>query len=982
MNRMTITSIILGLLMAAPAHAKTINRHATTEQPFAGYLFAYFEGSGDHNLQEQLRFAVSEDAVNWYALNGNRPIIASDSISESGGIRDPHILRGEDGCYYIVATDMHTFDPKQGWNANPGIVLMKSRDLVNWTHSKINLSRDWPAFSDAYWVWAPQTIYDAKARKYMIYFTLQRTRDNRQSLITYYAYANPDFTAFESEPRQLFAAKYGSIDNDIVYADGLYHLFYKGNTKDKNGKEVKNGIQRATSKRLTGPWKEDFKYLDAYADSNTPVEGSSVFMLHPTQEQSLNRKSLNRKSLNRQFVLMYDLYSSGRYEYQTSTDLKTWTRQPQSFRKDFFPRHGSIISVTKDELERVQRRWGWVLTHEFESTGNPIIRDKHTADPSVLVEADTLWLFAGHDAEGGQSNYVMKDWLLYSTTDLHHWTEHPSPLHISEFKWADSRQAYAGHPAKRNGKYYFYVSTNWCGIGVAVADKITGPYKDALGHPLLTNQQCFASKHSWACIDPAIFVDDDNTPYIIWGNGQCYYARLKDSMTEIDGEVHQIDLPRFTEAPWLHKYQGRYYLTYASEWPEKIAYAVADHIGGPYTPMGIISEIAGNSNTTHPAIVQFKDQWLFFSHNGALSDGTSYSRSIIAEPLSYDSEGRIRPIPPTAEGVSPVMNPPSSGCTAYLMVYHKDADHSLHMALSRDGFNWKALNDDRPVVSGDTIAEQRGIRDPHIYRGSDGTYYIAATDLHLFGRRMGYRDTEWERDGDLYGWGNNRGLVLMRSRDLIHWTHTVCRIDKAFPTRFGQIGCAWAPQTIFDPEEGRLMVYFTIRPTGKGKTKLYYAYANDDFTQLTTEPQLLFEYPDENIQVLDADIMPMPDGRYCLTYCAQENPGGIKMAVSRHINRGYVYQPQQIDAEKGACEAPTIFKLNGEDRWLLMYDVFSIRPHNFGFMETTDFKTFRSLGYFGDGPTTRANFAEQKHGAVTPITEEDAQRLENFWNRK
>ena len=622
---------------------------AQNPETFAGYLFAYFEGSGDKNQQEQLRFAVSEDAVNWYALNNNRPIIASDSISESGGIRDPHILRGEDGCYYIVATDMFTFDPKQGWGANPGIVLMKSNDLVNWTHAKINLGRDWPAFSDAYWVWAPQTIYDRKAKKYMIYFTLQRTGDNRQSLITYYAYANKDFTAFESEPKQLFAAKYGSIDNDIIFKDGVYHLFYKGNTKDADGKEVKNGIQQATSKRLTGPWKEDFKYLDAYAGTKTHVEGSSVFELNP---KDVARQNANNKSSNSRYILMYDLYGSGRYEYQTSTDLKDWTLEPQSFRKDFFPRHGSVIPLTSEELERVQKRWGYVLTHEFESTGNPIIRDKHTADPSVLIENDTLWLFAGHDAAGGQRNYVMRDWLLYSTTDLRHWTEHPSPLRIDDFKWAESKQAYAGHPAKRNGKYYFYVSTNWCGIGVAVADKITGPYRDALGKPLLTNADCFASEHSWACIDPAVFVDDDGTPYIIWGNKQCYYAKLKDNMIEIDGEVHQIEVPDFTEAPWVHKYQGRYYLTYAAEWPEKIAYAVADQIGGPYTPMGIISEIAGNSNTTHPAIVEFKGQWLFFSHNGGLPDGTGYSRSIIAEPMHYDGEGRILPIPPTAMGVS------------------------------------------------------------------------------------------------------------------------------------------------------------------------------------------------------------------------------------------------------------------------------------------------------------------------------------------
>ena len=610
-----------------------LSAQAQKSTSFAGYLFAYFEGGGDKNLQEHLRFAVSEDAQNWYALNDNRPVVGSDSISESGGIRDPHILRGEDGCYYIVATDMCT--AKTGWNENPGIVLMKSKDLVNWTHAKINLGKDWPAFSDAYWVWAPQTIYDQKAKKYMIYFTLQRTGDNRQSLITYYAYANKDFTAFESEPQKLFAAKYGSIDNDIVCKNGTYHLFYKGNTKDANGKEVKNGIQQATSKRLLGTWKEDFKYLDAYAGTKTHVEGSSVFPLHDGSGQ---------------WMLMYDLYGSGRYEYQLSKDLIHFSDKPLSFCKDFFPRHGSVISVTKDELERMQQKWGYVLKHEFESTGNPIIRDKHTADPSVMVEGDTLWLFAGHDAAGNQTNYVMRDWLLYSTTDMKHWTEYPSPLNISEFKWAKSKQAYAGHPAKRNGKYFFYVSTNWCGIGVAVADKITGPYKDALGKPLLTNNDCFDSKHSWACIDPAIFIDDDNTPYIVWGNRECYYAKLKDSMTEIDGPVHRINVPNFTEAAWMHKYNGKYYLTYASEWPEKIAYAVADQIGGPYTYMGIISEIAGNSNTTHPAIVQFNNQWLFFSHNGGLPDGTSYSRSIIAEPMSYDSEGHINPIPATAKG--------------------------------------------------------------------------------------------------------------------------------------------------------------------------------------------------------------------------------------------------------------------------------------------------------------------------------------------
>ena len=116
--------------------------------------------------------------------------------------------------------------------------------------------------------------------------------------------------------------------------------------------------------------------------------------------------------------------------------------------------------------------------------------------------------------------------------------------------------------------------------------------------------------------------------------------------------------------------------------------------------------------------------------------------------------------------------------SAYLMVFHRDDTHSLYMALSRDGYHFTALNNARPVISGDTIAEQRGVRDPHIYRGPDGAFYLVATDLHIYAQREGKRATEWERDGATYGWGNNRGLVLMKSSDLIHWTHAVVNINE------------------------------------------------------------------------------------------------------------------------------------------------------------------------------------------------------------
>lgn len=253
------------------------------------------------------------------------------------------------------------------------------------------------------------------------------------------------------------------------------------------------------------------------------------------------------------------------------------------------------------------------------------------------------------------------------------------------------------------------------------------------------------------------------------------------------------------------------------------------------------------------------------------------------------------------------------------------------------------------------------------------------TDLNLRGKEMGFRDTKWERDEDKYGWGNNHGFILMKSYDLINWTKSVAHIDKIFPGL--DVGCAWAPETIYDPEAKKMMIYFTMR-LGNGKTKLYYSYTDDDFTTLVTKPKELFKYPNSKVQILDADISRMPDGRYCLMYVAQEQPGGIKMAFSDKINRGYKYSDQWADTEPGACEAPNVWKRHGEDKWVLMYDIFSVNPHNFGFAETADFKIFKDLGHFNEGLMKTTNFTSPKHGAIISITREQADRLEKYWADK
>lgn len=321
--------------------------------------------------------------------------------------------------------------------------------------------------------------------------------------------------------------------------------------------------------------------------------------------------------------------------------------------------------------------------------------------------------------------------------------------------------------------------------------------------------------------------------------------------------------------------------------------------------------------------------------------------------------------------------PQEKDMSAYLMVFHKDDTHSLHMAISRDGYSFTALNDGKPVIAGDTIALQRGIRDPHIYRGPDGAFYLAMTDLHIYAQKAGYRSTEWDRDGKKYGWGNNYDLILMKSWDLINWKRTILDLRK-LSAEFREIGCAWAPETIYDKQTGKLMIYFTTR-FGNEPNFLTYAYVNEDFDRLESKPQILFEHPNEKVNAIDGDITEV-NGKYHLFYVAHDGGAGIKQAVSNRIHEGWWFDPQWYDPEPKACEAPTVWKRIGENKWVLMYDCYGIKVHNFGFTETSDFVNFKPLGHFNEGVMKSTNFTSPKHGAVVHLTDNEARRLAAHWH--
>jgi beta-xylosidase len=300
----------------------------------SAYLFAYFKGNKVE--QEQICFAVSDDGYNFRALNGGNPVISSKQISRTGGVRDPHILRAEDGkTFYMVVTDMTS---SKGWNSNRGLVMLKSTDLVNWTSSVVHIPDAFPEkFGDILRVWAPQTIYNPQTKRYMLYFSMLKDGENQYDVI-YYSYANKDFTALETEPKPLFTSPDGKscIDGDIVYAFGKYHLFYKTESVGK-------GIKKAVADSLTGVWKAEDRYLQ---QTPNQVEGAGVYKLNNSND----------------WILMYDVYTSGRYEFTQSVDLENFTLVQDKVSMDFHPRHGTVIPITEKEKKRLIKHWGTAVS--------------------------------------------------------------------------------------------------------------------------------------------------------------------------------------------------------------------------------------------------------------------------------------------------------------------------------------------------------------------------------------------------------------------------------------------------------------------------------------------------------------------------------------------------------------------------------------------------------------------------------------------
>lgn len=636
MNKLKIVFSALALVFLALSGYSQEYKSGPEEKDYVAYLFAYFKGN---NIEEEaVCYAISNDGYNYISLNNNNPVIDSKQISSTGGVRDPHILRGEDGkTFYMVLTDMTS---SKGWDSNRAMILLKSTDLVNWTSSIINIQQKYTGQEGLKRVWAPQTIYDPAVRKYMVYWSMKH--DDGVDII-YYAYANKDFTDLEGEPRILFSPqnKKSCIDGDIINKNGIFHLFYK---TEGHG----NGIRLAMTDSLaSSKWIEQPGYKQQTSDA---VEGSSVF------------KRINSDT----YILMYDVYMKGKYQFCESKDLDVFKVIDHDISMNFHPRHGSIIPITRRELKVLTDKWGIPEGFEMPSTANNPVLEGYYADPDILYSEKTkrYYIYPTSDGFTGWSGYYFK---TFSSDNLKDWKDEAVILDLKkDVSWAD-RNAWAPciieKKVKGNYKYYYYFSAAQK-IGVAVADNPTGPFVDS-GKALIDFKP--EGVKDGQEIDPEVFADPKTgKSYLYWGNGYMAVAELNEDMVSIKKNTIKVMTPdkTFREAITVFYRNGIYYFLWSENDTRSENYRV--RYATSTSPTGVLTIPENNLilakdpskgiyGTGHNSVLQIpgKDEWRIVYHrfsrpNGIrMGDAAGYHREVCIDTMEFNSDGSIKSITPT-----------------------------------------------------------------------------------------------------------------------------------------------------------------------------------------------------------------------------------------------------------------------------------------------------------------------------------------------
>ena len=279
----------------------------------------------------------------------------------------------------------------------------------------------------------------------------------------------------------------------------------------------------------------------------------------------------------------------------------------------------------------------------------PILPDFH-ADPSIHFWDGKYWIYPSTDEPGSSSWLQMKRWSAYSSEDLVNWVDEGQLLSLEDISWAEEA-AFAPDAMKWKGRYYFFFPAGFQ-IGVAVSDRPNGPFKDALGKPLIPKK----AVEGVLTFDPCIFIDDDGTPLLYYGGGNgVAVVQLKENLIELDGPIKKLPLKNYGEGIWVHKRGETYYFSYPihiereGKTKQLLAYSTSDSPYGPFEYRGIILD--NDSRNSHHSIIEIGDQWYLFYH---IEGPSPYERRVCADYLYYHEDGSIREVQMTSQGIRPL----------------------------------------------------------------------------------------------------------------------------------------------------------------------------------------------------------------------------------------------------------------------------------------------------------------------------------------
>lgn len=561
------------------------------------YLFSSFRGGGDG-----LHLAWSKDGYQWMELDG----IFLEPTVGSGLIRDPHLLLGPDGVFRMVWTT--------GWH-DRGIGYASSKDLVHWSQQKyLPVMEQTPGTKNC---WAPETFYDADRSEYIITWSSdvegrfpETVSGDRMNNRTYYV-TTKDFETF-SPAKLFFDPGFDHIDATLIRRGDQYILTIKEGDKQK--KSIWGPIVQAVADEPRGPYELNKKPILVQR-----AEGPAMVQV------------------GQDFLLYVDVYGEGRYGALKTRNFVDWEDITQQVSTVRGQRHGTVLKVPGRIVKGL-------MSESLLLPPPPILPGYH-ADPHVAFLDGRYYIYPTTD---GSEGWTSTSFICCSSDDLKTWRNHGLILRLGvDVKWAD-RNAWAPAIAVKNGRYYFYYSAAQS-IGVAVADAPHGPFTDPLGKALVPRGQ-----YRCQVIDPMVFVDDDGSAYLYFGQGNCNGVKLNDDMISYDPDmVRRITPPGYNEGAFMLKRNGTYYLMWSEHDTRDprycVAYGTSDSPMGPFQKARVNPILKAKNmvrGAGHHSVVQVpgKDEWYIAYHRFAIPGGTGYKRETCVSPMVFNEDGTIRPV--------------------------------------------------------------------------------------------------------------------------------------------------------------------------------------------------------------------------------------------------------------------------------------------------------------------------------------------------